>query len=98
MLSGTIIHPVDDGSQSSRVTIITQMKLKGSAPQFVKNSYLTGSPLKRMSMLKKFYIKHQADEDRNMSLSESEKDIKITPASSPTKKSSTGGSIENIMD
>lgn len=101
ILSGTIIRPVEDGSQSSTVTIITQMKLKGSAPQFIKNSYLAGSPVKRMQLLRKFYIKHQGDEDRNLSLSGSDKDIKMSPYTSPKKPKSTsfsGGSIDNVMD
>lgn len=76
------------------------MKLGGSAPQFVKNSYLAGSPVKRMQMLKKFYIKHQDDGDRNLSLSGSEKDIKMSPYTSPkkAKSASTEGSIDNVMD
>ena len=100
ILSGTIIRPVGDGSQSSSVTIITQMKLKGSAPQFIKNSYLAGSPVKRMQLLKKYYIKHQGDEDSHLSLSGSDKDIKMSPYTSlkKAKSGSTGGSIDNIMD
>lgn len=100
ILSGTIIRPVDDGSQSSTVTIITQMKLRGSAPQFIKNSYLAGSPVKRMQMLKKFYIKHHGEGDRNLSLSGSEKDIKMSPFTSPkkSKSTSTEGSVENARD
>ena len=77
------------------------MKLKGSAPQFIKNSYLTGSPVKRMQLLKKFYIKHQGDEDGKLSLSGSDKDIKMSPYTSPKKPKSmgsTGGSIDNVMD
>lgn len=101
ILSGTVIRPVDDGSESSTVTIITQMKLKGSAPQFVKNSYIAGSPLKRMQMMRKFYIKHKDNTDRNLSLSDSSSDIKMSPYTSPKKpkqSTSTAESIDNTMD
>lgn len=100
ILSGTVIRPVDDGSESSIVTVITQMKLKGSAPQFLKNSYISGSPVKRMQLLKKFYIKHKDDADRNFSLSDSTSDIKMSPYTSPkkAKSTSTAGSIENVVD
>lgn len=100
ILSGTVIRPVEDGSQSSTVTIITQMKLKGSAPQFMKNSYIAGNPVKRMQMLKKFYIKHKDDTDRNFSLSDSTSDIKMSPYTIPrkAKASSLAGSIDNVVD
>lgn len=98
ILSGTIIRPVDDGSTSSTVTIITQMKLRGSAPQFIKNNYLAGSPVKRMQLLRKFYMKCQADGDRNLSLSGSEKDIKMSPFISPRKSKSSMGSIDDAAD
>ena len=61
IVSGTLIRPVDDGSQSSTVTIITQMRLRGSAPQFIKNGFLADNPVEQMQMLKKFYIKHQGE-------------------------------------
>lgn len=100
ILSGTVIRPVGDGSESSTVTIITQMKLKGSAPEFMKNSYIAGNPVKRMHMLKKFYIKHKDDTDRNFSLSDSTSDIKMSPYTSPKKlkSASTVESIDNAMD
>ncbi|XP_068705635.1 uncharacterized protein [Montipora foliosa] len=100
ILSGTVIRPVEDGSESSKVTIITQMKLKGSAPQFMKNSYIAGSPVKRMQLLKKFYIKHKDDADRSFSLSDSKSDIKMSPYTTPktAKNSSMAGSIDNVMD
>lgn len=101
ILSGTIIRPVDDGSESSTVTIVTQMKLKGSAPQFVKNSYIADNPVKRMHMLRKFYIKHKDDKQRNLSLSDSSTDIKMSPFNSPKRpksSTSTAGSIDKAMD
>ena len=54
-----------------------------------------------MQLLKKFYIKHQGDEDGKLSLSGSDKDIKMSPYTSPKKPKSmgsTGGSIDNVMD
>lgn len=76
------------------------MNLGGSAPQFVKNSYMAGSPVKRMQMLKKFYIKHKDDPDRSLSLSDSTSDIKMSPYTSPkkSKSTSTAGSIDNAAD
>jgi len=77
------------------------MKLKGSAPQFLKNSYMAGSPVKRMQMLRKFYIKHKDDTDRNLSLSDSTSDIKMSPYTSPKKpksSTSTAGSVDNATD
>ncbi|CAH3117441.1 uncharacterized protein [Pocillopora verrucosa] len=98
ILSGTIIRPVDDGSTSSTVTVITQMKLMGSAPQFIKNSYLACSPVKRMQLMRKFYLKCQTDADLNLSLSGSEKDIKMSPFISTRKTKSSTGSINFVTD
>ncbi|RMX50411.1 hypothetical protein pdam_00010421 [Pocillopora damicornis] len=79
-------HPLMKDSVKSNF-----MKLMGSAPQFIKNSYLACSPVKRMQLMRKFYLKCQTDADLNLSLSGSEKDIKMSPFISTRKtKSSTG--------
>lgn len=95
-MSGTIIRPIDDGLQSSKVTIITQMKLNGSAPGFIQKNYLAESPVKRMHMLKKYYLKHQEDEDRRLSHS-SAGSMTMKVPTSPSKFSSKG-SIEKVID
>ncbi|XP_020916766.1 uncharacterized protein LOC110254146, partial [Exaiptasia diaphana] len=60
---GIIIRPVDDGTQSSKVTVITQVDLKGSAPKFIKNGYLENNPIKWIKMMKKYYKKHGHEEE-----------------------------------
>jgi hypothetical protein len=64
LISGIIIRPVNDGTQSSKVTVITQVDLRGQASQDIKNSYLAKHPIKWMQMLKKCYAKHKEDEER----------------------------------
>ncbi|KAK3751647.1 hypothetical protein QZH41_020132, partial [Actinostola sp. cb2023] len=62
---GVVIRPVDDGTQSSKVTVITQVDLKGSAPQHIKNSHLANSPIKWMKMMRRYHKKHRDDVKNN---------------------------------
>ncbi|XP_032242918.1 uncharacterized protein LOC5517079 isoform X1 [Nematostella vectensis] len=52
MMSGLVIRPIDNGSQSSKVTLLCQVK--GSVSQPLRNTFLTGSPEKWLEMLKKY--------------------------------------------
>lgn len=55
LVSGLVIRPIEDGSQSSKVTIICQVK--GSVPSKVKNTFLAAKPAKWIAELKKHHAK-----------------------------------------
>jgi len=96
-----IIRGINDGSESSEVTIITQIDLRGTAPQFVKNNYLAENALDQIRMLKRYYKKHHAE----LTL-ELEKDRKVSEASYNTSDSGspdkyrykTSRSVDDIME
>lgn len=99
--SGMIIRGIDDGEDASEVTIITQIDLRGTAPQFVRNSYLAENALDQIRMLKRYYKKHHAEVAMEI-----EKDRKVSEASYNTSDSGspdkyrykTSRSVDDIME
>lgn len=98
LLSGTIIRPVGEGAQSSRVTVITQMNLRGSAPQGLCNSYLAGNPVKWLQMLKKYHLAHKDDKLPLASQSEMELKKSQDTLQKSKERLRSANSIDNAVD
>lgn len=98
-----IIRGINDGLESSEVTIISQIDLRGTAPQFVKNNYLADNGLEQMRMMKRYYRKHHAELELRL-----EKERKVSEASYHTSDSDspqkyrrynkTSRSVDDIME
>lgn len=103
-ISGIIVRPVNDGTQSSKVTVITQVDLRGTAPQGIKNSFLAGNPIKWMQMLKKYYAKHKDDverkasEESDQSFEKNADHSQSSQSASPDKSFKTSNSVDEIAD
>ncbi|KAK3751649.1 hypothetical protein QZH41_020134, partial [Actinostola sp. cb2023] len=94
--SGIIIRPINDGSESSEVTVIAQIDLRGSAPQSVKNSYLADNPIEQMRMLKRYFKKHHEElVDRKVS----EASYHTSDSGSPDKyRYKAHNSVDDVTD
>ncbi|XP_048581735.1 uncharacterized protein LOC5517020 isoform X2 [Nematostella vectensis] len=57
-LSGLVIRPKDDGSQSSKVTLLTRMKITEATSWPLKSTYLNGHPAQWIKQLHEYYREH----------------------------------------
>ncbi|XP_048581726.1 uncharacterized protein LOC116621091 isoform X2 [Nematostella vectensis] len=57
-LSGLVIRPKDDGSQSSKVTLLTRMKITEATSWLLKSTYLNGHPAQWIKQLHEYYREH----------------------------------------
>lgn len=102
-ISGIIVRPINDGTQSSKVTVISQVDLRGTAPQGIKNNFLAGNPIKWMQMFKKYYAKHKNEADRKVSegsdcYDKNADQSQSSQSGSPDKSYKNSNSVDNIAD
>lgn len=66
-MSGIIIRPINDGSKASKVTVITQVDLRGLASKRIKNKFHAKQPIKWMEMMKQY---HEKNKEANRKISD----------------------------
>jgi len=69
-LSGIIIRPVDDGSESSRITVLSQYRLHGSAPRMSKNRFISSQPVEWYHSLLDYIQQQKKREQKQRELDE----------------------------